>query len=1083
MKSHLVALFAITALTLSAETPLWLRDVAISPDGSTVAFTYKGDIFSVPATGGKATRLTSTPAVEQTPVWSPDGTKIAFASDRSGGKFIYVMDATGGNATRLTFNSAAATPLAFSPDGKAVLFSASIQDPAESVIFPTSRMPEVYSVPVEGGRMTQVLATPAEMISWLPDGTKFLYHDNKGMENEWRKHHTSSVTRDIWLYDTASKRHTNLTNRAGEDRNPVVSPDGKTVYFLSERNGGAFNVYSFPLDNPSAVSSLTNFSDHPVRFLSAANNGLMAFAWDGEIYTLKPGSQPAKLNIDIVMDNDLSPTPMKVASGEKHVVSPDGKQLAFVNRGDVFVASVDHGSIRQITSTAATEDAPSWGKDGRTLYYTSERDGRKNIWKASIAQSSDPNFSNATMILEEAVFSPAEGIDRERPIVSPDGKKMLFVEDRNKVKMLDLASKKVTDVAPATNYPQRDGDFSLEWAPDSRWIAAEVMARRHDPYADICLIDTQTGETINLTNSGYFDIRPHFVMNGDAVLFLSERFGMRNHASWGSMFDVMLAFLNEEAYDRYRLNEEDYELYKDAEKANKKADEPKDDKKDKKDKKSKKKDDDKAKTDDKAKELKIDRRGIEDRVVRLTPNSSDIADAILTDDGETLYYLSEFEKGYDLWKKALRKGETAIVKKLDAKESRFQMLPDGSSIFILGSKVKKMNPTSGGLTDVSFSGSRILDEAAEREAMFNYVKNEERERFYVTDMHGVDWENLTEHYRKFLPHINNNHDFSELLSELLGELNVSHTGSGFRSKGADEPTASLGLIYDLNREGDGLMVTEVVAGGPFDKAKTEMTAGSVITAINGLPLKASEDWTKLLNNQTKKKTLVTFTTPGGKTVAETVLPISASRFSDLLYNRWVKGREAYVDSISGHRLGYVHIKSMSDDSFRKVYSDVLGRFNDREAIVIDTRWNSGGRLHEDIEALFSGTKYLTQTVRDTPSCDMPSRRWNKPSIMVVCEANYSNAHGTPWVYMNRKIGKTVGAPVPGTMTSVNWVTLQDPSMYFGIPVVGYMTDGGYYLENHQLNPDILVLNNPETVVRGEDLQLKTAVETLLNDLK
>ena len=222
MKSHLVALFAITALTLSAETPLWLRDVAISPDGSTVAFTYKGDIFSVPATGGKATRLTSTPAVEQTPVWSPDGTKIAFASDRSGGKFIYVMDATGGNATRLTFNSAAATPLAFSPDGKAVLFSASIQDPAESVIFPTSRMPEVYSVPVDGGRMTQVLATPAEMISWLPDGTKFLYHDNKGMENEWRKHHTSSVTRDIWLYDTASKRHTNLTNRAGEDRNPVV---------------------------------------------------------------------------------------------------------------------------------------------------------------------------------------------------------------------------------------------------------------------------------------------------------------------------------------------------------------------------------------------------------------------------------------------------------------------------------------------------------------------------------------------------------------------------------------------------------------------------------------------------------------------------------------------------------------------------------------------------------------------------------------------------------------------------------------------------------------------------------------------
>ncbi len=167
----------------------------------------------------------------------------------------------------------------------------------------------------------------------------------------------------------------------------------------------------------------------------------------------------------------------------------------------------------------------------------------------------------------------------------------------------------------------------------------------------------------------------------------------------------------------------------------------------------------------------------------------------------------------------------------------------------------------------------------------------------------------------------------------------------------------------------------------------------------------------------------------------------------------------------------------------QVYADILGKYNHCEGIVIDTRFNGGGRLHEDIEILFSGKKYFTQVIRGVEACDMPSRRWNKPSIMVQCEANYSNAHGTPWVYKHRGIGKLVGAPVPGTMTSVNWETLQDPSMYFGIPVVGYRLPDGSYLENKQLDPDVHVLNTPEGVVKGEDTQLRTAVEVLLKELK
>ena len=193
-----------------------------------------------------------------------------------------------------------------------------------------------------------------------------------------------------------------------------------------------------------------------------------------------------------------------------------------------------------------------------------------------------------------------------------------------------------------------------------------------------------------------------------------------------------------------------------------------------------------------------------------------------------------------------------------------------------------------------------------------------------------------------------------------------------------------------------------------------------------MALNDSTDYTSLLADIAGKKTLVTLYNGNGNSVDEVVLPITQGRLNDLLYRRWVKQREADTERMSGGRLGYVHLRSMDDASFRHIYTDLLGKYVDKEGIVIDTRWNGGGRLHEDIEMLFSGDKYLTQVIRGTDVCDMPSRRWNKPSIMLQCEANYSNAHGTPWVYKHKGMGKLVGMPVPGTMTSVNWGDTSGP---------------------------------------------------------
>ncbi len=1090
LAATLIAISAGSALQAHASqaiTPLWLRDVQMSPDGSQVLFCYKGDIYKVSAQGGTAVQLTTQASYECSPVWSGDGQQIAFASDRHGNLDVFVMSADGGPATRLTYQSVAEVPQAFTPDGQWVFFGASIQDPAKSVMFPTSDLPELYKVPVKGGRTLQVLGTPAEMLSFAPDGKSFYYQDRKGYEDEWRKHHTSSITRDVWFYDAQNGQHTNVTAHAGEDRNPVVSADGKMLYFLSERNGGSMNVYSCEAKagatkagEPQAV---TTFKTHPVRFLSMAKNGLLCYTYNGEIYTQQLGANPQKLNISLTRDDEVAIADLSFTNEARQpVVSKDGKQIAFVARGEVFVTSTEYATTRRISQTAGAEADVDFAPDGRTIVYASERNGNWQLYTASIVRKEDLNFANATLIKEESVFPelPAlnlldnkidfSQVERRSPKYSPDGKKIAFIEDRIKLKVVDLKTKQITQVTDGSKWYRQDGGFDFEWSPDGKWFVLSFIANRRDPYTDQGIVSAEGGEIHPITQSAYMSESPRWVMDGKAILFQSERYGMRSHASWGSQDDVFLAFLTQDAYDRYRLSAEDYALLKELEKKNEKKDEKKDDKK------NKKKDDKKADADT-VKAVKIEFEGLENRIVRLTPNSSNLGDAIVSKDGESLYYFAAFEGKPDLWKMDLRKHETKLLSK--GGSGSLQMDKDGN-LYSLGNSMMKIEKGDK-TTPITYNAQMKLDLAAEREYMLRHVAKQINKKIFRTDYNGCDWELMVQNYARFLPHIANNYDFAELLSELLGELNVSHTGGRFRPEAKGDATAQLGLLYDLTEATEGIRITDILENGPFSKANSKVKVGDVITAINGQPVSKDTDLAQLLNLCKGKKTLVSLKGNAGAW-DEVVLPISRSEQSDLLYKRWTKSRAAEVERLSNGRLGYVHIEGMNDASFRDVYSDILGKYNLKEGIVIDTRHNGGGRLHEDIEILFSGHKYFTQVVRGREVCDMPSRRYNHPSIMLQAEGNYSNAHGTPWVYSHQKIGKLVGAPVPGTMSSVNWERLQDSSMIFGVPVIGYQLPDGSYLENTQLEPDVLILNRPETVVTGTDLQLETAVSELLKGL-
>ena len=1070
------ALLAASLASFAQQNPLWMRYPAISPDGSTIVFAYKGDIYSVPSQGGEARQLTTNAAFDSYPIWSPDGKKIAFASNREGSMDVYVINANGGAPTRLTTNSGSELPVAFK-DNDHVLFSANVMPTAQSNLFASREFSQVYEVSTQGGRPKLYSVLPMENISINAKG-QVLYHDCKGYEDKWRKHHTSPITRDIWMLDGG--KYQKLTFFKGEDRNPVWAQDGQSFYYLSEQNG-SFNVYHRNVAS-GKDTQVTHNQKNPIRFLTSSQSGLLCYGYDGEIYTVKEGAEPQKVNISITTDNAEPSLVRQIRSNgaTEIALSPSGKEVAFVMHGDVYVTSVDYKTTKRITDTPQQERNVSFSPDGRALVYASERNGVWQIYQAKIKNASDKNFTYCTDIEEEALTH--SNLTSQYPAYSPDGKEVAFYEDRATLRILNLKSKDVRTVLDGKyNYSYSDGDIWFEWSPDSKWLLCSYIGTGGWNNTDIALVKADGKEVHDLTDSGYSDSNGKWVLGGKAMLFESDRAGYRSHGSWGAEDDAYLMFFDLDVYDRFRMSKEELELAE----ANKDVKEKKAEEKDEKKKEDKqKKAEEKGKTEvEKVKPLELDIDNCRDRIVRLTVNSSRMGDAILDSKGEKIYYQAAFEGGYDLWCHDLKENTTTLMMK-NIGGGGFVADKDVKNLFLCNGGIKKIDLASKQTKGIDFEAPFNYKPAEERQYLFDHIWRQVKDKFYDPNLQGVDWDGYRKVYERYLPYIDNNFDFAEMLSEMLGELNASHTGCRYYPSGASLQTAALGVFLDPNYEGDGLKIQEIIKRGPFAVKKNEVTPGSIIEKIDGTDIKAGEDYNALLDGKAGKNVRLTIKNAKGKRFDLTIKAISQGAQQELLYKRWVDRNRAIVDSVSGGRIAYVHVKAMNSESFRTVYSELLSDKNrNRDAVIVDERHNGGGWLHDDLCTLLSGKQYQEFVPHGKVVGKDPFNKWTKPSCVLICEDDYSNGHGFPWVYKELGIGKLIGAPVAGTMTAVWWETLMDRSLVFGIPQVGCRDMRGTFGENTQLNPDIEVYNSPEDYITGHDTQLIRAVEEMMKETK
>ncbi|MBQ7691268.1 MAG: PD40 domain-containing protein [Muribaculaceae bacterium] len=1061
MKTRLilaVAALAVTALGGSAAEGRLLRFPATN--GQEVTFSYAGDLYTVSIHGGTARRLTSHNGYEAFARYSPDGRQLAFTGQYDGNTEVYVMPAEGGEPRRVTFT--ASNPrddwgdrmgpnnivMTWTPDGQGIVFRNRVGDSFDG---------QLWTAPVDGSLPTQMPLPEGGFCSYSPDGKLMAYNRVFREFRTW-KYYRGGMADDIWIYDPATKQVRNITSNVAQDIVPMWI--GDEIFYISDRDM-TMNIFAYNT-RTGTTEKVTHFTDYDVKFPSCGG-GVIVFEKGGYLYTLDPTTrQTAQIHVEMNSENSFAREELKqlkdyvTAAG----LSPDGSRLAVSARGEVLDVPVKHGVTRNITHTAGVHERNAqWSPDGKHIAYISDQTGETELWMRP-ADGGDPiqlTRDNDTYIHDFTW--------------SPKSDRIVYTDRENRIVLVDVAAR-----SKQTLVQDSLSSFAApEFSPDGRWLTYYQMTGNE--YNVIMLYDIAARKATQVTDNWFDSNSPVFSSDGKYLIFASGRdfnpiySKIEWNFAYGSMEGIYLVMLSKDTPSPFLPADDQVKVGEEAPESDKASD-------------SKKKGR-KAASDDNA--VKIDLDGIGNRIVKL-PISTGSYGAFACNGTHVWYYGNGGTHLYDL------------------KEQKDELIAAGA----------RMTPSTDMKRAIFFKGGNIyvtplpmgkveLNEAVnlgEMTAMVNYDQEwaqifdeawrAYRDGFYVKTMHGVDWKAIHDKYAVLLPYVKNRLDLTYVIGGMIGELACGHAyvDGGDHIKARQQKIGMLGA--DIVRDGQGFRIEKILPGAPdrgelrspLTEQGMNVKAGDFITALDGVPTSTVNNIYTLLRGKAGVNTELTIADNAAGANAHKVVVKPIQSEYDLRHHEWVQHNIDYVTEKTDGRVGYIYIPDMGPEGLRE-FSRYYFAQTDREALIVDDRGNGGGNISPMvIERLLRQPYRLTMFRGSSYNGTIPERTVYGPKVLLVNKYSASDGDLFPWSFKENKIGTVIGTRSWGGIVGISGSLPYIDGTDIRVPFfTNYDTRGHWIVENHGVDPDIVVDNDPALEFQGIDQQLDKAIEVILDQLR